>query len=33
MSILTVVQQVAQMDTVDVHEDELSDGLDTLWSG
>ncbi len=33
MSILATVPQVVQMDSTDVHEDDLSDGIGTLWGG
>ncbi len=31
MSISVTVHQVVQIHAVDVHEDEFSDGIDTLW--
>ena len=33
MSISVTVQQVVQMHTADVHENEMRDGIDTLWGG
>ena len=33
MSISVTVQQVVQMHAADVHENEMRDGIDTLWGG
>ena len=33
MSISAVLHQVVQIHDDDVHEDEMSDGIDSLWGG